>query len=219
MKFPVLGATVGICVLSGCVNYVPGQTAAPTSSKPLHAGYLLKGRHCPRVDELSAVPVRLGQDRTVSLGSTSACVALQSGINEPADLLKLPVSRTVYYVTVRTRRAPMMLMPRLEFLDGKRQVLDTLTYKNMKSKGNAMSVAFFVKPGKGQPTYLLVYPDPALIGKKHQRLQQSEALNYYVFYASISGAERKSTITYAEQGTLEIRLVSYQTSDLNRSGQ
>lgn len=214
MRLLIVMQVAAIFVLSGCA----GRHPVTQPAESFHAGYLLKGRNCSIVKTIPAVPVQLGQDLTVHLDATSNCIEVKPGINEPASLFKLPDSNTAYYVTVRTRRERLMLMPRLELLDGERHALDTLTYKNMKPRGQDMSTTFFIKPDKQKPAYLLVYPDPTLIGDQHKRLDQGMTVGYYVFYSMMYGTSRKSTITYVEQGTLEIHLVNYETPALNRSG-
>lgn len=199
-------------LLAGCATQ---QAKSPGN---LQAGYLLQGRACPEVSALAPTSLRLGRDREVRLNTGSPCIETPAGVNEPAALLELPAGNSAYYVTVHTRKERLMLVPRVVLLDGNRHPLDTLSLADMKSRGNGMSATFFVRPGQRNPRYLLLYPDPKLIGDRRQSLNQGMDMGYYGFYSLAYGTAGKSTITYVEQGTLEISAVNYEPPELHSSG-
>lgn len=203
---------VFICLVSGCAQ--PASAPVPDN---LRAGYLLRGARCGSLDRLAAYPVGLGEDLTVKFGPRNYCLEVQPGINEPVQLLALPRSGSTYYVTVHTDMARMMLVPRIELLDGTRKELRVLTFKDMKSVGNGLNATFFVTPGEHRVDYILVYPDPALTGDIRKHLRQGLDVGYYGLYSLAYGTSRQASVTYVEQGALEVRTVIYHPPGLKRS--
>ncbi|HEX5314746.1 MAG TPA: hypothetical protein VFX38_07590 [Gammaproteobacteria bacterium] len=198
MRRLAAAAMVAICgLLAACTQPVP--TAAPLS-----AGYLMAGRSCGGGATLPATALTIGTRQVIHLAESSPCITAGSGVNEPAVLLSLPVSSDTYYVTVRVWRGAKIVVPRIELLDGNRRPVQTLTYRDMRYAGGALTATIFVEPGRTAPAFLLLYPDPALVGKSVERIQQGASMASYGFFYVSYGTAGKSPVTFAESGTLEV---------------
>lgn len=203
-----------ICVLAGCV-----QPASAPIPDDLHAGYLKSGANCSTLDRLRAYAIKMGQSLAVRLGNKSDCLKVGPGINEPVQLLALPRSGRIIYVTVHTDMARLMLVPRIELLDGTRKELRVLTFKDMKSIGNGLTATFFVTPGKHRVDYILVYPDPSLTGDRRKHLKQGMDIGFYGLYSMAYGTSSQYAVTDVEQGTLEIRATVYHPPSVKQRNQ
>lgn len=202
-----------MAMLSGCAEH----PASPVV-KPQHAGYLMAGRQCGGVGKLSPMTLKLDQKRLVYFGENSHCVVTKAKIKEPAVLLSLPADKDVYYVRVRVQRhGHRVLIPRIELLNSERKPLRTFAYKEMKRSGGALTLTFFVEPNKGDPAYLLLYPDTDLVGRERQELNQGIGLSYYGLFNLFYGTEQKLRIVFSETGNLEVRTFAYRNPDLNPS--
>lgn len=197
-------------VLSGCVRPEPPLPAN------LHPGYLFSGKICVPVEGLTAHPVRIGQSLDLRLGPGSQCIQVQPGLNEPAYLLKLPHSDAAYYLTVRSDRARLMLVPRVELLGSRRHPLHTFSRTDMKPMGTDLSLTVFIKPDTRGSRYVLLYPDPELTGKASERINQGASMAFYGYFSVPYGTSSKSTSVDVEQGTLQIDVVKYSTPKVKR---
>lgn len=207
--FSVL-AILALGMFSGCTRPEP---PLPANLQP---GYLLGGRTCASVAGLDARRVRVGQNLDLKLGTGSQCLQLRPGLNEPAYLLKLPHSEDTYYLTVRSDRARLMLVPRVELLDARRRELRMFSYRDMKSMGAGLTLTVFIRPDTPRSRYMLLYPDPALTGKASEHLDQSASFAFYGLYSVPYGTSGKSVSVNVEQGTLEIGVVKYSTLKVKR---
>ncbi len=196
--------------LSGCTRPEP---PVPANLQP---GYLFSGKKCESVEGLTAHPVRIGQSLDLRLGRGSQCLKVQPGLNEPAYLLKLPHSDAAYYLTVRSDRARLMLIPRIELLGNRRHPLRMFSRTDMKSMGTDLSLTVFIKPYTRGNRYLLLYPDPDLTGKANERIHQGASMAFYGLFSVPYGTSSKTTSVDVEQGTLQIDVVKYSTPKVKR---
>ena len=184
----------------------------------IHPGYLFAGRACPAIKRLSARELHVGEDATIRFGAKSQCLSLGGGLNEPASLLVLPDSGAAYFIAVHTRHGRHMVVPRTELLDARRREIRSYTYRNMKAVGNGMTLTLFVSPGARRPRYLLLFPDPSLIGKTGRRLKQDVGVAYYWAFSVPYGTSREVPTMDIEQGTLRIRADRFSTPEVKRIG-
>lgn len=204
-------------VVSGLVSGCAGSSMALLPAN-VYPGYLFAGRVCSAVNRLRAKELHLGEDATIGFGAKSQCLSLGGGVNEPASLLELPDSGMAYYIAVHTRRGRQMVVPRAEFLDARRREIRSYTYRNMKAVGNGMTLTLFVRPGIRRPRYLLIFPDPSLIGKTGRRLKQNVGVAYFWAFVVPYGTSQEVSAMDVEQGSLRIRVERYATPEIKRTG-
>jgi len=202
---------------SGLVSGCAGSTMDPLPAN-VYPGYLFAGRACSEINQLSAQEFHLDEDTDLVFGAKSQCLSLGDRLDEPASLLELPDSGAAYYIAVDTRRGRHMVIPRAEFLDAGRREIRGYSYRHMKSVGNGMTLTLFVRSGTQRPRYLLLLPDPSLVGKTGSRLKQDVGIAYYSAFSVPYGTSQEASTVDVEQGTLRVRVERYSTPEVKRTG-
>ena len=72
-----------------------------------------------------------------------------------------------------------------------------------------MSLTVFPGTGSQWSRYLLLYPDPSLVGKVGRHLKQTMEFVDYGLFAMPYGTSQEVTTEDVERGTLHVRVVRY----------
>ncbi|WP_116807936.1 hypothetical protein [Steroidobacter cummioxidans] len=140
------------------------------------------------------------------LGKKSECLVTSEGISLPAVLVELPPFVEPYVVNIRSLLGGTVLAPRVDVLDATKMQRRSLGSTDIKSRGDSLSMDVFVNQENADERYLVLYPDPASLGRGESRSSMGAQTTYIATGYWISGTDSKQLVNYVDAGTLIVTL-------------
>jgi hypothetical protein len=177
--------------------------AAESAEKPAPAP-----RTC--TDTISELPVigveQLLKKRKIGVGlsARSACYLREGQPPLPAAVLTLPEYTAPYVLRVESTITDSLVLPRIEMLAEDGTVTRVIEGSAFRRRTTVASVDIFIKPEHAHERRVLLFPDPAEIGKSEARttLMAVGSPNYWM-----SGMDSTRVINQVDTGKLVVSLV------------
>jgi len=141
-----------------------------------------------------------------ALGKKSECLVTADGISLPAVLVELPPFVESYVVNIRSLLGSTVLAPRVDVLDATKAHRRTLGLADVKSRGDSLSIDVFINQENADERYLVLYPDPASLGRGESRSSMGAQTTYIATGYWVSGTDTKQLVNYVDAGTLIVTL-------------
>lgn len=141
-----------------------------------------------------------------ALGKKSECLVTNDGIDLPAVLVELPPFVEPYVVNIRSLLGGTVLAPRVDVLDAAKMQRRSLGLADVKSRGDSLSIDVFMNRDNADERYLVLYPDPAALGRGESRSSMGMQTTYIATGYWTSGTESKQQVNYVDAGTLIVTL-------------
>jgi hypothetical protein len=159
--------------------------------------------------ELTVIPledhVKRKKGRFV-LNKKSECLVTADGFNLPAVVVELPAFTQSYSVNVRSLLGGTVLAPRIDVLDAQKAPRRSLGLQDVRRRGDSLEIDVFVTKNDGDDRYLVLYPDPSVLGQGESRSAMGMQTTYIATGYWTSGAESKVQVNYVDEGTLLVML-------------
>lgn len=137
----------------------------------------------------------------------STCLARAGLPPLPAVVLELPAFEGAYVLRVESLITGSFVMPRIEMLGTDGAVTRVIDQASFKKRTSVVSVDIFMKPENAGERRVLLFPDPAEIGKSEQRTVMGLQSTYIYTGTYNSGTDTTQNLQQVDEGRLSIRLV------------
>jgi hypothetical protein len=152
----------------------------------------------------------------VLFNEKSPCLSRQGQPPLPAAVLELPKFEAPYILRIESLISGSFVMPRVEMLGADGTVTRVIEAGSFRKRTTVVSVDVFMKPENAGETRVLLFPDPAEIGKSEQRTVMSMQSTYIYTGTWNSGTDTTQNLQQVDEGRLTVLLVGDAWDDKGR---
>ncbi|MBS0366061.1 MAG: hypothetical protein JSR67_09585 [Proteobacteria bacterium] len=205
-------ATVLLAASLALTGATPFAAAAPAPPTPACANARAE------LKSIDVTELFLKQKGQLDLRSQAGCLKLDTGLELPAFLLRLPDFEAPYAIRME---APFgngtYLLPRIDMLDGEFKTLRTIGAESARRRATEMSLVVFENSSNAAERYLLIYADPGHLAEQDQRTISQSTMVFVGTGFFIAGDDRTTSRHSSTEGKLTVSLVGPQWDQAVRS--
>jgi len=143
----------------------------------------------------------------VVFNEKSPCLTREGQPPLPAAVLELPKFETPYVLRIESMISGSFVMPRVEMLGADGSVTRVIDAASFKKRTSVVSVDVFMKAEHAGETRVLLFPDPAEIGKSEQRTVMGMQGTYVYTGTWYAGSDTTQNLQQVDEGRITVRLV------------
>lgn len=143
----------------------------------------------------------------VVFNAKSPCLGRAGQPPLPAVVLELPKYEAPYVLRIESMIAGSFVMPRVEMLNADGTVSRVIEAASFRKRTSVVSVDVFMKAEHAGEARVLLFPDPAEIGKSEQRTVMGLQSTYIYTGTWNSGTDTTQNLQQVDEGKVHVQLV------------